>query len=160
MLRVVLRATTSLALVARALGSALVLACAAAEPTSSPPPSSAPPADALPGGWRTISDSGRLAGQLAPESGAVAIGRFQSWILELRAATGAPVTSAAIAIAGGMPGHGHGLPTQPQVTEEMGSGRYRIEGVKLNMVGAWVIEVFVQTAAGRDRLRFDLAIDY
>jgi hypothetical protein len=159
MLRVVLRATTPIALVARALGSALLLACVAAEPTS-PPPSPAQPPDALPGGWRTISDSGRLAGQLAPESGAIAIGRFQSWILELRAATGAPVTAAAIAIAGGMPGHGHGLPTQPQVTEELGSGRYRIEGVKLNMVGAWVIEVFVQTAAGRDRLRFDLAIDY
>ena len=70
------------------------------------------------------------------------------------------MTGAAIAIAGGMPGHGHGLPTQPQVTEELGGGRYRIEGVKLNMVGAWVIEVFVQTAALRDRLRFDLAIDY
>lgn len=111
-------------------------------------------------GWGSISDSGRLAGRLAPESGPVAIGRFQTWILALRAAGGAPVTGAAIAIAGGMPGHGHGLPTQPQVTEELGDGRYRIEGVKLNMVGAWVIEVFVQTAAGTDRLRFDLAIDY
>ena len=111
-------------------------------------------------GWSAISDSGRLLGRLAPESGAVAIGKFQTWILALRAAGGAPVTGAVIAIAGGMPGHGHGLPTQPQVTEELRDGRYRIEGVKLNMVGAWVIEVFVETAAGRDRLRFDLAIDY
>jgi hypothetical protein len=123
------------------------LACAS--PTAEPP------------GWSATSDSGRLSGRLAPEGGtAVAIGSFQTWILELRDARGDPVTGAAVAIAGGMPGHGHGLPTQPQVTEEIGVGRYRIEGVKLNMAGAWVIEVFVQTAAGRDRLRFDLAIDY
>jgi hypothetical protein len=130
------------------LCAALVLACTTAPPTEEPP------------GWTARSDGGRLAGRLAPESGAVEIGKFQTWTLELRAAGGVPVTGAAIAIAGGMPGHGHGLPTQPQVTEEIGSGRYRIEGVKLNMVGAWVIEVFVQTTAGRDRLRFDLAIDY
>jgi len=59
-----------------------------------------------------------------------------------------------------MPAHGHGLPTQPQVTEERGDGHYRIEGVKLNMVGDWVIEVFVRTPRGDDRLRFDLAVDY
>jgi hypothetical protein len=125
------------------------LACANASPTEAPP------------GWSARSDSGRLVGRLAPESGAaVEIGKFQTWILELRDAGSAPVTGAAVAIAGGMPGHGHGLPTQPQVTEEVGVGRYRIEGVKLNMAGAWVIEVFVSTAAGQDRLRFDLAIDY
>jgi hypothetical protein len=133
----------------RAAIVALALACAGP-----------PPAEPAHEGWSAISDTGRLSGRLAPESGAVAIGKFQSWILELSAAGGAPVDGAAIAIAGGMPGHGHGLPTQPQVTEELGGGRYRIEGVKLNMVGAWVIEVFVQTSVGRDRVRFDLAIDY
>jgi hypothetical protein len=137
------------------VAAALCLACAgphAPEPTT---------------GWTAISDSGRLAGQLAPESGAVEIAEFQSWVLELRNADGGAVTRAAIGIAGGMPGHGHGLPTEPRVTEELGDGRYRIDGVKLNMVGAWVIEVFVQTSEGsgeraglRDRLRFDLAIDY
>lgn len=128
--------------------AALGLACAGA------------PATEERSGWSATSDSGRLFGRLAPESGAVEIGKFQTWILELRETGGAAVTGADLAIAGGMPGHGHGLPTQPQVTEELGGGRYRIEGVKLNMVGDWVIEVFVQASAGRDRLRFDLAIDY
>ena len=133
--------------------ASLGLACAA-QVAQAP----APPAPAWNG--YTVSDAGRLRGQLAPESGPIAINRFQSWVLELRDASGAPISGAQVAIAGGMPAHGHGLPTQPRVTEEIGAGRYRIEGVKLNMVGAWVIEVFVQTAAGRDRLRFDLAIDY
>jgi hypothetical protein len=128
---------------------ALALACAGPVPHE-------PPHE----GWSATSDTGQLTGRLAPESGAVEIGNFQTWILELRQTGGAAVTGANLAIAGGMPGHGHGLPTQPQVTEELGGGRYRIEGMKLNMVGAWVIEVFVSTSVGRDRLRFDLAIDY
>lgn len=112
------------------------------------------------GGWGATSDSGRLSGRLAPESGAVQVGAFQTWILALRTADGAPVTGAELAITGGMPLHGHGLPSQPTASEELPGGRYRIEGVKLNMHGAWVIEVLVQTAAGPDRLRFDLAIDF
>jgi len=154
------RAHATIGRCALALGSAAVLACARAP---------APPAErawggpsAEPGwGGRAVSDSGRLVGRIYPESGdRIEIGRFQSWVVELREAGGADVIGAAIAIAGGMPGHGHGLPTQPRVTEELGGGRYRIEGVKLNMVGAWVIEVFVETPALRDRLRFDLAVDY
>jgi len=132
----------------------LLLACTG-KPAPAPEPQRAPDR-----GWRTISDSGRLAGHLEPESGAVELNYFQTWVLELRESGGAAVLGAAIAIAGGMPSHGHGLPTQPQVTEELGGGRYRIEGVKLNMGGAWVIEVFVETSALRDRLRFDLAVDY
>jgi YtkA-like len=133
----------------RAAIALLVLACAAS-PAAKPAP-----------GWSAKSDSGRLTGRLAPEGGAaVEIGKFQIWILELRTSDGAAAAGAAVAIAGGMPGHGHGLPTQPQVTEELGMGRYRIEGVKLNMAGAWVIEVFVESAGARDRLRFDLDVDY
>src|SRR5258706_7658578 len=116
-----------------------------------------PPAPEDGPGWRATSDSGRLSGRLAPESGDVALNQFQTWILELRETGGAAVIGAELAIAGGMPGHGHGLPTEPRLAEELGAGRYRIEGVKLNMVGAWVIEVFVRTSAGRDRLRFDLS---
>jgi hypothetical protein len=110
-------------------------------------------------GWSASSDSGRLVGILAPESGAVQVGAFQTWILALRTPDGVPVMGAELAITGGMPLHGHGLPSQPTASEVAG-GRYRIEGVKLNMHGAWVIEALVQTAAGQDRLRFDLAIDF
>jgi hypothetical protein len=135
----------------------LLVACAT-EVAPAPPPEPERTPDR---GWRATSDSGRLVGWIHPEADElVAIGQFQTWVLELRDASGAGVSGAAVAITGGMPAHGHGLPTQPRVSEELGGGRYRIEGVKLNMVGAWVIEVFVQTSALRDRLRFDLTIDY
>jgi hypothetical protein len=156
MLSAMARARAAIGTSALALLTAL-LACAA----DVVPPTSAPePAQTADHGWRALSETGRLAGHLEPESGAVEIGKFQTWIVELRAPGGAAVKGAELAIAGGMPGHGHGLPTQPRVTEELGEGRYRIEGVKLNMVGAWVIEVYVSTPAMRERLRFDLAIDY
>jgi hypothetical protein len=149
--------------IAPVLGLGGLLACASTAPPA-PPPAPAPSAaveESQPAwGERAISQSGRLHGQLGPESGPIAINRFQTWVLELRDASGAPVVGAQVAIAGGMPAHGHGLPTQPRVTEEIGAGRYRIEGVKLNMVGDWVIEALVQTAAGTDRLRFALAVDY
>lgn len=141
---------------------AMLVALACTAPTPEPAQAPATPPAAEPEvGERAVSDTGRLVGRIQPESGGpIAIGVFQTWVIELRDRSGAAVTGAAIAIAGGMPAHGHGLPTEPRVTEELGGGRYRIEGVKLNMVGAWVIEVFVETPALRDRLRFDLAIDY
>jgi hypothetical protein len=140
----------------------LALACA-----SAPAPDSGV-------GWNATSDSGRLVGRLAPESGAVQVGEFQSWLLALRYAGGGPARGAELAISGGMPGHGHGLPSQPRIAEELPDGLYRIEGLKLNMHGAWVIEVYANTSAGpqvsrseakpsegqRDRLRFDLTIDF
>jgi hypothetical protein len=135
-----------------ALG-ALALLAVACSTTSVPAPD-------VRAGWSAVSDSGRLNGRLVPESGAVEVGRFQTWILELHERSGAAVVGADLAIGGGMPIHGHGLPTQPRVSDDLAGGRYRIEGVKLNMYGDWVIEVVVQTATLRDRLRFDLAVDF
>ena len=154
------RAQATIVRCALALGSVAWLACSSPAPEAKTAPTVAPSASEPEIGGRAVSDSGRLVGRIQPESGRIEIGTFQTWVIELRDKSGAGVTGAAIAIAGGMPVHGHGLPTEPRVTEELGGGRYRIEGVKLNMVGAWVIEAFVETPALRDRLRFDLAIDY
>jgi YtkA-like len=111
-------------------------------------------------GWDAVSENGRLAGRFAPDSGAVQVGSFQTWTLQLRGSDGEAVSGAEIAIGGGMPAHGHGLPTQPRVTAELPGGRYRVEGVQLNMYGAWVFVFDVRTATLAERLRFDLDIDY
>lgn len=95
-----------------------------------------------------------------PEGGRVVIGQFQSWILTLSDAAAEPVGDARIAIGGGMPGHGHGLPTQPIVSDYLGDGRYRVEGMKLNMMGQWVFAFLIETTASRDRLVLEMQIDY
>ena len=71
-------------------------------------------------------------------------------------ADGRPVDGAAIVIAGGMPQHGHGLPTRPRVTKSLGDGVYEIEGVRFNMGGWWEFKVVIEAAPGADTVTFNL----
>ncbi|HEU4428400.1 MAG TPA: FixH family protein [Myxococcota bacterium] len=113
----------------------------------------APPA-AAPTSWRAVSSDGAIAGELTPENGSVVVGELQAWTVELRDRNGQPIRGAIASVGGGMPEHGHGLPTRPRVVAEVAPGRYRIEGLRLNMHGAWVIEVLVDSPQGAGLLRF------
>jgi hypothetical protein len=97
---------------------------------------------------------------IGPLEGPPRIGPIHEWIVVVRDVEGRPVHPARIAIDGGMPDHGHGLPTRPEVTEHLGDGRYRIEGVRFNMAGAWVWRLVVETPRGTDRVTFDLDVDW
>ena len=44
-------------------------------------------------------------------------------------AAGVPVDGATIQVDGGMPQHGHGLPTRPRVTRALGNGLYEIRAL-------------------------------
>ncbi len=72
----------------------------------------------------------------APD-GPVEINRMHSWILHVENEAGEPVLGATIEVDGGMPAHNHGLPTAPRVTEELGNGDYRLDGVRFHMRGQW-----------------------
>ncbi len=71
----------------------------------------------------------------------LAINKIHSWIIRLKDAEGQAVSGAAIEFIGGMPEHNHGLPTQPQVTNEIAPGVYLLEGIRFHMQGAWRIEL-------------------
>jgi hypothetical protein len=58
---------------------------------------------------------------------------------------------------GGMPQHNHGMPTQPQVTP-LGSGDYRVEGMKFQMPGHWVVTVAVDAEGQQDTATFNLQL--
>jgi hypothetical protein len=73
-------------------------------------------------------------------------------------AEGAPVEDATIQIDGGMPEHGHGLPTRPRVTRALGHGLYEIEGVRFNMGGWWEFKLAINAASGSDVITFNLAL--
>jgi hypothetical protein len=88
----------------------------------------------------------------------VPVHRLHAWTLHVARPDGSPVTGATINVDGDMPQHGHGLPTRPRVTRELGNGDYLVEGVKFQMGGWWVMD-FEVTAAGRtDRVRFNLQL--
>jgi len=82
--------------------------------------------------------------------GPIAINRMHSWILHIETADGAPVESAMIEVDGGMPAHDHGLPTRPRVTEELGNGDYRLDGVRFHMRGSWQMVVTIHTTTAEE----------
>lgn len=116
------------------------------------------PPDGLDLARSKTSARGLYAVTIAPEKEPLEQGPLHSWILTLKTPDGAAVEGATIAVGGGMPQHGHGLPTQPQATAYLGDGRYRIEGVRFNMSGWWEFTFDIKAAAGDDRVVFNLAL--
>jgi hypothetical protein len=84
--------------------------------------------------------------------------RMQTIRVALVDRDGGPVDDAIIQIDGGMPQHGHGLPTRPRVTRALGNGLYEIEGVRFNMGGWWEFKLVINAASGSDVVTFNLAI--
>ena len=62
--------------------------------------------------------------------------QMQTVHVVVRDADGHAIDEAQILVDGGMPQHGHGLPTRPRVTRNLGDGIYEIDGVRFNM-GGW-----------------------
>ena len=71
---------------------------------------------------------------------------------------GRAVNGATIAIDGGMPQHGHGLPTRPRMTRAIGDGTYEIEGVRFNMGGWWEFKLTINSERGADTVTFNLSL--
>jgi hypothetical protein len=82
--------------------------------------------------------------------------RMQTVRVAIIDASGAPVDNATIQIDGGMPQHGHGLPTRPRVTRTLGNGLYEIEGVRFNMGGWWEFKLAINTPSASDNVTFNL----
>jgi hypothetical protein len=80
--------------------------------------------------------------------GAPAINRMHSWILHIEDEDGLEIEGAIVEVDGGMPEHDHGLPTKPRITEELGGGDYRLEGMRFHMSGYWEVVVSIVTDAG------------
>jgi hypothetical protein len=84
--------------------------------------------------------------------------KMQSVRVAITDANGSAVDGATITVDGGMPQHGHGLPTRPRVTKALGGGVYEIEGLRFNMGGWWELHLTIDSPAGTDRVTFNLTI--
>lgn len=103
-------------------------------------------------------DQGAYLVSLQPPSPAPAVNQIHAWQVKLTAADGTPVRQARFRVDGGMPQHGHGLPTRPQVTREIADGIYLLEGMKFSMTGWWEIKVAVEGTAGKDSTTFNTVV--
>jgi len=95
---------------------------------------------------------------LQPPAGPVAVNQMHAWQVKLESPAGAPITHARIKVDGGMPQHGHGLPTRPQVTRELPNGTYLIEGMKFSMTGWWEIKLAIDGSEGADKVTFNTVV--
>jgi len=95
---------------------------------------------------------------LQPPATPAAINQIHSWKIKLASPAGVPVAHAHIAVDGGMPQHGHGLPTRPQVTPDLVEGTYLLEGMKFSMTGWWEIKLAIQSAEGADKVTFNTVV--
>ena len=73
-------------------------------------------------------------------------------------ADGKPVEGARISIDGGMPEHGHGLPTRPRMGRALGQGVYELEGLRFSMDGWWELILTIVGPRGSDRVTFNLGL--
>ncbi len=104
------------------------------------------------------SEGGLYRATIHPQGDSIPQGKLHRWTLHLETASGAPVDSVAVTVDGGMPQHGHGLPTKPRVTRDLGNGDHVVDGMKFNMGGWWVVKFHVAGAAGRDSLVFNIKL--
>lgn len=89
---------------------------------------------------QAVSRSGvqlKLYSRLQP----IQLNTIHSWEIELLDGNGKALNDARIRVQGGMPDHDHGLPTSPQVTGQLGDGRYLLQGMRFHMPGRWLLRI-------------------
>jgi hypothetical protein len=86
------------------------------------------------------------------------VGKLHSWNIQVTTLDGAPVKDARVTVDGGMPQHGHGLPTKPIVSQPDSAGLRIAEGMKFNMGGWWVVRLHIDGAKGSDVVTFNLKL--
>jgi hypothetical protein len=105
-----------------------------------------------------LSDAGLFQISWSSDSDVPPLNQIHIWTLHVETADGQPVEGATILVDGGMPQHGHGLPTSPEVTEDLGNGDYRVEGMKFQMPGFWEVRFNINADGQSDTITFNLIL--
>ena len=105
-----------------------------------------------------VSGSGLFKVSYSSDIEPVPVNRIHSWNLQVTTADGKPVRSARMKILGDMPEHGHGFPTEPEVTAGMKDGLYLVEGLKFSMPGWWVVTFHIAAGEVMDHVSFNLLL--
>ena len=107
-----------------------------------------------------MSAGGHYRGTIRPVGDSlIPKGKLHSWTLHVESPDGSPVKVERVAVRGGMPQHGHGLPTKPRATRRTPDGDVIVDGMKFNMGGWWVVTFEVTCAGGApDSLTFNVKL--
>jgi hypothetical protein len=106
-----------------------------------------------------LTDNGLYRISFTSELNPISINQMHTWTLHVETADGQAVEDAVILVDGGMPQHGHGLPTSPQVTQYLGNGDYLVEGLKFQMGGWWEVRFNISANGQSDNVTFNLILE-
>jgi hypothetical protein len=105
------------------------------------------------------SDNGIFRVSYTPSTETIPINQMHQWTLHVESADGTPVEDATITVDGDMPQHGHGLPTSPRVTQNLGNGDYLVEGLKFQMGGWWLMDFTITANGQTDAVHFNMVLE-
>jgi hypothetical protein len=106
-----------------------------------------------------LSDSGLFKVSWKSDPAIVPLNQIHTWTLHVETSDGQVLEDATILVEGGMPQHGHGLPTSPQVTEYLGNGDYLVEGLRFQMTGYWEVKFIISANGVSDSITFNLNLE-
>ncbi|MBT8144960.1 MAG: FixH family protein [Gammaproteobacteria bacterium] len=89
----------------------------------------------------------------------VRLNAMHYWVLQLTDADNAAVSNARFKIDGGMPGHGHGLPTSPAIVPGDAPGEYVLRGLRFNMSGIWELRLEIDDGDRSDKLQLLFVVE-
>ena len=110
-------------------------------------------------GLATQSDRQEYHIALSPAAGPIPLRTLHAWTLRLETKSGVAFMPSELTIDGGMPGHGHGFPTVPEVTRLLPSGDLLLEGVLFNMAGSWQFRLGIGGPSGFDTATINFELD-
>jgi len=137
----------------------LMLAAACTAPAAAVKQPARTPAVARDYSSTRTGDNGFLRATYTSELDTLALNELHAWMLHVETTAGAAVEHAVITVSGGMPEHNHGMPTQPQVTENLGGGDYRVEGMQFQMGGWWTVTFVIDAGGVQDSVTFNLQLE-
>ena len=105
-----------------------------------------------------MSKSGLFQVTIQSDEAPLPLNRIHGWTARIMTSEGRIIDDAMVMVYGGMPEHKHGFPSKPEVTENLGNGRYRIEGVKFNMPGRWEMWINVRALDKDDKVIFSFDV--
>ena len=105
-----------------------------------------------------LSDNGHFQVSYTSKLVPIEINSLHAWIIHIKDKDGKDAPNAEVNVIGGMPEHNHGLPTQPQITKNLGDGCYLLEGMKFHMLGWWTVTVSIMNENISDAATFNLKL--
>lgn len=89
----------------------------------------------------------------------IVINQPHSWVLSVASAEGQPVEDADIAVEVRMPQQNQGMPSQPQVTQNLGEGNYLVEEINFPFAGWWEANFSIRAAGQTDQVTFNFIFE-